>query len=89
MRQMTEYERAYMLKRIEELEGREYRLRAVLTEQNFGDDSSKESEPEGHDDEHVTAGEGDINEQESGKGRRKTRGSWNIILVAWCCCHKW
>jgi hypothetical protein len=55
-----EYERAYMSKRIEELEDREHRLHAVLTQQDLVDDSSDESGPEGHDDEHDTAEEGEI-----------------------------
>jgi hypothetical protein len=60
MRQLAENMRgSYMMKRIEELENREDRLRAVLPEQNLDDDSSNESEPEGHND------EGDITEHAS------------------------
>jgi hypothetical protein len=96
-----EYERANMLKGIEELEDRKTRLYAVLTDKNLGDDSSNESEPKGHDDEHDTADEGDITElaswycttgcelTESSWNPGKIRKSWKIILVAWFCCHKW
>jgi hypothetical protein len=69
-----------MMKRTEELENREDRLRAVLTEQNLGDDSSNESGPEGHDDEHVIADEGNIAENASWyctTGRQLTESSWN------------
>jgi hypothetical protein len=48
MRQMTENMRGHtMLSRIAEFEGKEYQICGALTKQNFGDDSSKESEPEG------------------------------------------
>jgi hypothetical protein len=60
-----EYERAYMLKRIKELEDRKTRLYAVLTDKNLGDDSSNESEPKSHDDKHDTPNEEDITEHAS------------------------
>jgi hypothetical protein len=40
------YERAYMLKRIDELQVSEARIHEVLIQLNFSDDSSNESEPE-------------------------------------------
>jgi hypothetical protein len=63
-----------MLKRTEELQARENLLFVVLAEQNLGDDSSDESVPEGHDDEH------DITEHTSRyciTGRELIESSWN------------
>jgi hypothetical protein len=58
-----EYERACMWKRIYELEDREAQLFAALFEPNLGDDGPNEAEPEGLDDEHDIADEGDITER--------------------------
>jgi hypothetical protein len=75
-----EYERAYMTKRIEELEERENRLHTVLPE-HLRDDSCNESEPEGYDnDGDYPAEEGDITEHISWyrtTGREMTESSWN------------
>jgi hypothetical protein len=69
-----------MMKRIEELDKRENRLRALFTE-NLRDDSSNLSEPEGVDnDGDDPAVEGDITEHASWyctMGRELTESSWN------------
>jgi hypothetical protein len=75
-----EYERAYMLKRIEKLKDRVDRLYVVPADQNLGDDSSDESEPDGHDDGDDTPAEGDITELASRyctTGRELTESCWN------------
>ncbi|PNF27313.1 hypothetical protein B7P43_G02770 [Cryptotermes secundus] len=75
-----EYERANMMKRIEELEEREDQLYAIVTEQ-LRDGKSNESEPESdYDNGDDPAEEEDITERTSSyftTGRELTESSWN------------
>jgi hypothetical protein len=86
MRQLTEYNRAYMVKRIEEPEQRDNLLRAVLIAY-LCDDSSNESGPEGDDDGDNPAEEGDPYWESLERAEERSRESWDIIWRWYCC--KW